>query len=182
MTISIDPAGPIPDADLVAQIRDGETGALGILYDRHGRPLLRLLGRLLGSRADAEDLLHEVFLALPSATARYDERGTFGPWLRAVAVRRAMARMRSRRRRRESPIALVDEEPAHRAPDPHLMLAVQQALDALPTTLRVVFVLRELEGYSHAEIGQMVGIRTGTSEVRLHRALRRLRHSLREIP
>ena len=57
-------------------------------------------------------------------------------------------------------------------------LILNEAIAALPDELRAVFVLREVEGYSHAEIGEMLGIRRGTSEVRLFRAIRLLRRSL----
>ena len=56
--------------------------------------------------------------------------------------------------------------------------ALEGALRAIPDKLRVVFVLREIEGYTHAEIAELLGIRRGTSEVRLHRAMRALRRQL----
>jgi RNA polymerase sigma-70 factor (ECF subfamily) len=59
-------------------------------------------------------------------------------------------------------------------------LAIVAAMSALPNDLRVVFVLSDMEGYSHAEIGRMLGIRAGTSQVRLYRARRRLRALLED--
>ncbi len=59
-------------------------------------------------------------------------------------------------------------------------MAIATALAALPDDLRVVFMLSDIEGFSHAEIGKLLGIRRGTSEVRLHRARRRLRALLGE--
>ena len=59
-------------------------------------------------------------------------------------------------------------------------MAIATALAALPSDLRVVFILADIDGYSHAEIAGMIGIRTGTSEVRLHRARRRLRALLED--
>ena len=58
------------------------------------------------------------------------------------------------------------------------LAVVQRAIDALPETLRVVFVLREVEDYSHAEIAELLNITANASEVRLHRALRSLRRTL----
>ena len=54
-------------------------------------------------------------------------------------------------------------------------IAIATALRALPGNLRVVFMLRDIEGYTHAEIAELLGIRSGTAEVRLHRARRKLR-------
>ena len=59
-------------------------------------------------------------------------------------------------------------------------MAIATALVALPDDLRVAFMLRDIEGYSHAEIAEMLGIRTGTAEVRVHRARRKLRALLGE--
>lgn len=59
-------------------------------------------------------------------------------------------------------------------------VALDRALKQLPRDLRHVFVLKEIEGYSHAEIGGLLGIRKNTSEVRLHRAIKRLRRMLSE--
>ena len=61
---------------------------------------------------------------------------------------------------------------------PERRLILNEAIAALPDELRAVFVLREIEGYSHAEIGEILGIRRGTSEVRLFRAIRMLRRAL----
>jgi RNA polymerase sigma-70 factor (ECF subfamily) len=58
------------------------------------------------------------------------------------------------------------------------LAAVQRAIAALPDALRAVFVLREVEGYSHAEIAELLNITTNASEVRLHRAVRSLRRAL----
>ena len=164
---------------LLQHLREGQPAALATLYREHAADLLRLAYRILGSRADAEDVLHDLFVGLPELLRRYEERGQLGPWLRAVTARHALMKLR-RERRRQTSLAtgnLTLERPALvETPWDHLDLV--RAIDALPETLRVVFVLKQLEGYTHAEIADLVAISPEASRVRHLRALRRLRHLL----
>ena len=165
--------------ELVERARDGSADALSELYGRYGRVLVGLAFRLMGSHADAEDVLHDVFLGLPEALQRYDERGSLESWLKRVTARVALSRLRSRSRARE--VALVDDLPSSSANAADALgdvTAVQRAIDTLPVSLRTVFVLREVEGYSHQEIADLLNITTNASEVRLHRAIRSLRQLL----
>lgn len=159
---------------LVSRIRAGQPDAIGELYARVAGGLGALAQRLTGSRQDAEDVVHDVFLGLPEALDHYDERGQFEAWLRRVTARVALSRLRSRRRRREH--ALEDEVPhplASLALDDKLALTT--AIDSLPDGLRTVIVLKMIEGYSHEEIGALLGITPRASEQRLYRAVKALR-------
>src|ERR1043165_3105936 len=140
---------PKPVDDVAARARTGHPDALSELYARYGNALMALAFRLTGSRADAEDVLHDVFLGLPEALARYEERGSLEGWLKRVTARVALARVRSRARTRE--VGLADNLVSPASPDRLDIESVQRAIDKLPATLRAVFVLREVEGYSHSE-------------------------------
>src|SRR5688500_13564731 len=87
--------------DLVARAREGSAEALAALYTRYAPALMGVAYRLTGSAADAEDVLHDVFLGLPEALRHYDERGALESWLKRVAARVALSRVRARQRRRE---------------------------------------------------------------------------------
>ncbi len=121
--------------------------------------------------------MQDLFVGLPMAVRRYAERGSFGAWLRTVTVRLALDRVRRRTRRHEVALDLAGEQTAV-SEAPEGRWDIEGAIAALPDDLRMVFVLKEVEGFSHAEIGRLLGIRTGTSEVRLHRAMRALRRAL----
>jgi RNA polymerase sigma factor (sigma-70 family) len=177
-TITSSMPAPTDAAALVSQVRQGRADALAELYERYGRGLMALAYRLVRSRADAEDVLHDVFLGLPEALRRYDERGSLEAWLRRVTARVALTRLRTRTRSHE--VELEDTVAAPNSMTDQLadIAVVERAIDGLPETLRSVLVLREVEGYSHAEIGELLGISTNASEVRLHRALRALRRRL----
>jgi RNA polymerase sigma-70 factor, ECF subfamily len=165
-------------ASLIEGVRAGSPEALSALYREHGPVLFRLAYRLVGVREDAEDVVHDVFVGLPEALRRYEERGSLGAWLKRVTARLALMRLRRRKRRREVTLEGVEPQPDTASDTEHL--ALQSAVSGLPDRLRVVLVLKEIEGYAHAEIADMLGISEGASRVRLARALRRLRKALED--
>ncbi len=169
-------AGTGIPASLIAEARAGSPDALSALYLEHGAALFRLAYRLVGGREDAEDVVHDVFVGLPEALRRYEERGSFPGWLKRVTARVALMKLRSGKRRREVSLdnaAGQAEPPATSERD-----GLQAAVDTLPDHLRAVLVLKEIEGYGHAEIAELLGISEGASRVRLTRALKRLRNEL----
>ena len=171
MALSPQPKLSSLPSDLIARVRAGDNDALGELYARTGGSLASLARRLTGTREDAEDVLHDVFLGLPEALQHYHERGQLEAWLRRVTARVALMRIRSTRRRREVDVPL-DIEARGTSED---SLALEHAVDALPDGLRVVLVLKMIEGYSHAEIAELLEISPRASEQRLYRAIQMLR-------
>jgi RNA polymerase sigma-70 factor (ECF subfamily) len=159
---------------MIALLRTGDGGALAETYRQFAAPLLATAFYLLGSRADAEDVVHDLFVGLPERLEAYEERGQFWPWLRRCAVRLALMRLRAGRRRMD--LAIAGSTPwadtASEGP------ALERALERLPADERAVVVLKVIEGYAHQEIAELLGIRRNTSEVRLHRAIKRLREQL----
>lgn len=147
-------------------------------YRRCAPSLLTVAYRITASMEDSEDVVHDVFLGLPEALAHYQDSGRFEAWLTKVTVRAAL--MHRRRTERfagdPAPLATLSTEQLER--DPVVADRIQQALTQLTTPLRHVFVLRLVHEYAHAEIAGLLGISERTSEVRLHRALRKLRHLL----
>lgn len=166
---------PIDD-DLLNALRSGDPFALGTVYEVYAGLVYRVAWRFMGSKADAEDVLQDVFIALPESVGRLESVALFEVWLRRMAVRTSMMRMRSGSRRAESEEGAdtasldgaVPEDVADR-------LELEQAIERLPDGLRYVFVLREIEGFRHAEIAEMLGISERASQERMHRARARLR-------
>lgn len=165
------------DAGLVAALKDGDRDALAELYRRHADTLYTAAYRITGDEGHAQDAVHDVFVGLERALRSYEERGDLPGWLRKVTVRTALMgiRSRTRRSRREEAVegtSRTDPEPVEER------LAVREALDRMPEKLRLVFVLKEIEGYGHGEIADQLGISEGTSSVRLSRAWAFLRRTL----
>ena len=166
--------------DLLTRTAAGSADALAELFHEYSADVHRVAFRLTLSADDGEDVVQDVFIGLPEAIGAYGGRGCFDAWLRAVTVRTTLMRLRAGRRREATALHSGDASRTS-APDPVVeRLAIEAALAALPIDLRAVFVLRDVEGYTHAEIARLLGIRAGTSEVRLHRARRRLRDFLED--
>jgi len=163
----------VRDGQLAEQVREGDSEALGVLYDRHAPATLRRAYHITGSRPDAEDLVHDLFLALPQELQSYEDRDQFPAWLGQVVTRAALKELRRWRRRREIPIEFGSQAIESAAEETEILdaVALEQVLLALPDKLRVVFVLKKVEGYPHAEIAKMLGITVATSEKRLSRAM-----------
>lgn len=167
------------EASLLARLKRGEPAALGEVYGRYADDVYRVALRTTGSSADAYDVAHDVFLGLPEAVGRYDPDRPFGTWLKGVAVRTALMRLRSIRRRREASAGplrhLGVRSEVHAVID---RLSLERALDRLPADLRIVFVLREVEGMTYSDISEVLGVTENLAAVRLHRARRKLRDML----
>jgi RNA polymerase sigma-70 factor (ECF subfamily) len=165
-------------ASLVPSVRAGNPEALGSLYDLTARRLRLVAQRALVNDADAEDLVHDLFVGLPEALRHYRESGRFMSWLVTCTMRLALMRRRAGARRRESALDDAAEQVTGAAAvdRPDLAPEVDEAyrrIAALPESLRDVVLLRS-EGLTHAEIAASLGISEGNSRIRLARALERL--------
>ena len=166
---------PAREAMVAAAALRGDRDALAALYDAFATTIFAAAHRLLGERSDAEDATHELFVGIGRTLERWDpERGALGPFLRRAVVRIALMRLRSSRRRREVSVDAVASL-LDRRDEPHDRLSLDAALARLPDEHRVVFLLKEVEGYSHAEIAALLEISVRNSEVRLFRARQSLR-------
>jgi len=172
------PLAPHDERHLLDRVAAGDERALREVIDRYGGTVFGTAARLLGSEDDADDVVQDVFIGLPAALGRYDHQDRFDAWLRRLAARLALIRLR-RARRRARILDVFSGSPRTSAPaDVAERIDLEQAIRELPEELRIVFVLKVVVGHTHGEIGQLLGIRRGTSEVRLFRAIRRLRTAL----
>lgn len=166
--------------------RSGSRDALAELYRRYADGVVTLAFRMTGSRDDAEDVLQDVFVGLGRALASYRHEGRFESWLRRVTARTALMRLRAGRRRRETSLVAEAESGAAASPEPAGAAAsrvidrleMRRVLERLPQSLRAVFLLKEVEGYSHDEIGELLDISAAASATRLSRAWSLLRREL----
>lgn len=164
------------DSDLVAALRAGDPRALSDAYESYGGMVYGVALRLTGSEMEAEDVLQDVFVALPESLGQLRHPRAFRAWLERYAVRVALNHRRSSDRRLHFE-ARATETPRRRSETaPHLEL--EEAVRKLPRKVRTVFVLAAIQGFKHDEIADMLGITANASMQRLHRARLLLREML----
>ena len=157
----------------------GDRDALTQLYHEHAEDVYEVAFHLTESAADAQDVVQDVFVGLPEALRTYEGHGSLGSWLRTVTVRTALIKLRQRRRLREIPLGFA-RTGLSLAPAGHIdRIELERALSALPEKLRIVVVLKEIQGFSHVEIARLLGIRPSASAARLSRAREQLREHLK---
>lgn len=166
------------DARLVERAREGDDDAFAILVARYERKLIRVLHRLVHDEEMARDLAQETFWKVYNRLDRFDTSRRFGPWLFRIGVNLGLDGLR----RHDGPPASSIDRPGRTAakamelsdPDPRLKEELAQevrfVLDRMPLPYRTILVLRDLEGFSSAEVASIVGRREATIRWRLAKA------------
>lgn len=171
------------DRRLLARICERDQIALAELYDRHSGRLLGLAMRLLTDRADAEDLVHDVFLEAWQQADRFrSQRGTVAAWLSVKLRSRGLDRLRKLKVAREHGLANKQEPPTSvGAEEPRIAEhgLAKRALEALSDVEQQVLDLAYYHGYTMSEIAERCGIPIGTVKSRVSRALKHLREQLK---
>jgi RNA polymerase sigma-70 factor (ECF subfamily) len=179
---------------------DEDMTSFDALYDMYNTHIYRFARALAGDARDAEDLFQETWLRAVKAHAAGREREESDPkaWLFAITANAHKDLLRKKRVRRlffmERTKSLVDgtadadpgwDTPGHSCDDgvmrSDIRLCLRRAVSRLPGRERRVFVLKDIEGFKHEEIGRMLGIPETTVRTLLHRAVKKLRKELAEF-
>lgn len=184
MSIGTLEAPPSSTGELMERLARREPAAVGEVYDLHHQAVRAFARRLVGDPMSAEDLVHDVFVALPDAIKNYSGSGALRTFIIGIAVNHARHHVRSAVRRRAA-MSRFSQEPSRESADPEqdlrrrqLAAILARALDALPLDQRVAFVLCELEERTSQDAAQIAGAPEGTIRTRLHHAKRKLREAL----
>lgn len=170
--------GPAVPTD-VALAQTGDGRAFERVYREHVTRVHTLVRRMVPDE-DAEELTQDVFVQAWRKLGSFRGESAFGTWLHRVAVNLMLERraaLGTRRRRYEDDDAGLATLAARRE-TPEVAMDMERAIAVLPEGARQVFVLHDVEGYRHEEIGAMLGITAGTSKSQLHRARMALRGHL----
>jgi len=162
--------------DAVRRARQGDVGAFEIVYRAHAARIYALCRRMVGDDAQARDLVQDVFVRAWERLTTFREQSAFGTWLHRLAVNVVLEQLRSRKRD-DARHTDADEwlaGPGSLAERLDTRMDLDKALARLPAGARTVFLLHDIEGYSHDEIAQMTGIAPGTARAQLWRARRAL--------
>jgi len=171
----------LTDMELVERARTGDQSAFRALYDQNVDRIYRLAYRMAGEDDMARDFTQDAFLRAWEHLDQFRGDAAFSTWLHSIAVSVALNGLRKidRHRKRERPL----EDAAHVAPtrrqlEPDAAERLREAVDGLSEMYRTVFLMHDLEGYSHGEIAAALNVAEGTSKARLFRARAKLRDHL----
>jgi RNA polymerase sigma-70 factor (ECF subfamily) len=171
------------DHELIQRMASKDANALDAFYSRYNRLAFSLIFRILGNRADAEDVLSEVFWQVWQQSSRYDSsRGKPVAWLLTISRTRAIDRLRyTNRQQMEAQVEEAQLDPPSSAaePDPFVRAAVQEALQSLGEQQRIPLEMAYFQGMSHTEIAAALGQPLGTVKDRIRTGMLNLKKRLR---
>jgi RNA polymerase sigma-70 factor (ECF subfamily) len=175
---------------LVERARAGDTRAFEDLARREERALYRHALRIVGTTADAEDVVQDALFSAWRSIASFQGL-SFRAWLFRIATNRALDHLRSRKRRPELPLEPPEDEdvtwaePAEPGPDltqlagdREALALVETALQSLPADQRTALLLRDIEGFAYEEISLITSVEIGTVKSRIHRGRLAVRNVL----
>ncbi len=172
------------ESQLISRAIEGDPSAQRALYDAHVDRVYRLAFRVAGDDDLARDFTQEAFIRAFDRLPTFRRESSFGTWLYTITMSVALNGIRSIRRLRTREVSIDQAELLgrhDRVADPDLKVRLQKAIEDLPPGYRTVFLMHDLEGYTHEEIGQVLGIQSGTSKAQLFRARARLREVLADF-
>ncbi|MBX6362307.1 MAG: sigma-70 family RNA polymerase sigma factor [Gemmatimonadetes bacterium] len=169
---------------MIARAVGGDDQAQRALYDAHVDRVYRLAYRMSGDEDLAQDFTQDTFIRAFARLKEFRGDSAFSTWLHTVAVSVILNGLRKVKRLRERETDLDDAAGVGVVPgaaEPDLKDRLRRAVDGLAEHHRLVFVMHDVEGFTHEEIGQVLDIPEGTSKARLFRARAALREKLADF-
>jgi RNA polymerase sigma-70 factor, ECF subfamily len=178
----------LADEELMQLVRENDSAAFAVIYERHVAAAFSLAFRMCGKRATAEDVVQEAFLSLWRSGARYDHtRGSVRTWVLGIVHNRAIDALRRgvvQDRGRVSDEGIEEQLEAAERTEQEVgrrdeARAIRAVLEGLPTEQSRVIELAYYGGFTHAEIATMLDIPVGTIKGRMRLGLQKMRSQLR---
>jgi len=171
------------ESRLLEECRAGDVSAFERLYELHGARMKSVAANLLGSVTDAEDAVQDCFLKIYRGAPAFRGDAKFSTWIYRVLVNSCYDMLRHRRRR---PVEVREDGEASRAvpelsapaSDHSLRLSLEACVKELDPRRRAAFLLFAVEGFTHREVGDILGVPEGTSKTLLFEAKRELQRRL----
>jgi len=177
----------VNEPELIARVLAGDRLAGRELYDAHAPRVFRLAYRLTGNAELAREFTQDTFVRAFQRLADFRGEAAFSTWIHRITVTVVANAMRKVRRLRERETDLGDLDavrPAHSSAnrlDPDLRDRLANAIDALPDIYRITLIMHDMEGYTHTEIAEVLGVAEGTCKSRLSAARAQLRSALADF-
>ncbi len=170
------------DVRLARACAEGDTAVFERIYREHGDRMKSIAYNHLGNTSDAEDAVQETFLKVHRAASTYTGEAAFSTWLYRILINTCYDALRRRQRRiQEAPIDdFISSQRAAQSVDDAKRMTLRKMLAVLPEQRRSVFVLFEVEGLSHAEIGKILNISEGNSKWILFATKKQLREQWKQ--
>jgi RNA polymerase sigma-70 factor (ECF subfamily) len=167
----------------VALAAAGDRRAFERLYRTHVDRVFSICTRMVNDRSRAEELTQDVFVRVWNKLGQFRGQSTFGTWLHRLTVNVVLNERKTDRRRMNRTEEVENFDDVVDAGSlseigPGLAIDLEAAIGLLPPGARRVFVLHDVEGFTHEEIGQMLGVTPGGTKAQLHRARLLLRKAL----
>ena len=171
------------ERELIARVRAGDALAERALYDAHVDRVFRLAYRLAGDDALAQDFTQETFIRAFERLDSFRGEAALSTWLYTIATTVTLNGLRKvKRRGREIELdTAADVAESRRRSEPDLKTRLYAAIEALADKYRTVFVMHDVEGYTHEEIATALNVEVGTSKAQLSRARAKLRAALADF-
>ena len=167
------------ESQLIRQAADGDARAIRALYDRYSPRVYAVVRRIAGDDELGQDYAQEAWIRAIRALPTFRGDARFSTWLHRIAVNSALQALRKAETRRRYTGSMPEQVPvAPGAGDPLLQKRLERALDALPERMRMVLILHDVEEYTHEEIGDALGVTSGTSKSQLFKARAKMRELL----
>src|SRR5687768_9856026 len=162
---------------------EGDEGALRTLWTRHAPHIDAVVRRLVGDPDTAADVAQEVWIQIFRALPTYRGDSQFGTWAHRIAVNRTLNALRRTRRIAQRETAIEDDSATveHDSERSLLAATIDEAATRLSPGARMVFLLHDVEGYTHEEIAEQLGITAGGSKSQLFKARAKLRKLLAHV-
>ncbi len=171
------------DRQLIARVLAGDAGAERELFDAHVDRVYRLAFRLTGRDDLAQDCTQDTFIRAFERLHTFRGDASLSTWLHSIAVSVTLNALRKvkRFRHREADLSEASHMSDGRRVEPDMKSRLARAIDTLPEGYRTVFLMHDVEGYTHEEIGATLGVQPGTSKAQLFRARAKLREMLADF-
>ena len=181
----------LSDSEVVARVSAGETAMFETLMRRHNQRAYRVARAIVRNEDDAEDVMQQAYLNAYAHLNQFEARAQFSTWLTRIVINAALATVRRHQPERiadrhevEGPgdsmeaARTPDSDPERQAYAGELRRVLEHAVDALPDGYRLVFVMRDVEGFSTTETAEGLQIGEEAVKTRLHRARAMLRRQV----
>ena len=170
------------EAQLIRQASDGDAFAVRTLYERYAPRVYAVVRRIAGDDDLAQDYAQEAWIRAVRALPTFRGDSRFSTWLHRIAVNAALQAVRKAETRTKREAPMPETVPvAPKIGDALLGERLERALDHLPEGMRQVLILHDVEGYTHEEIGEVLGVTSGTSKSQLFKARAKMRSMLAAV-